>query len=156
MKWWKTLEDSIDVSHARTIFRSAAWRAGFVVCIFCWNCVLVSLPLGAQDSLSDPLNTGLNALSAGEYERAAELLANFVTESLRTAAIASSNGNSPSDAEIRNAEERTLRGMIGAGQALRQLGRHAEALEFFDSAVVASGESAIRNPLRLVAAQCAM
>ncbi len=144
------------MSHATTIFRSTAWRACVVSCIFCWNGASISGTLVAQDTQSDPLIAGLNALSAGQHELAAELLANFVAESLRTTATASSGGNSRNDADIHSAAERTLRGMIGAGQALRQLGRHAEALEFFDAAVVASGESSSRNPLRLAAAQCAM
>lgn len=114
----------------------------------------------ATPSSPDPLVTGLTRLSEGRYDEAAEILAAFVADQeLRP---------NPTSAEA----ERATRAMIGAGQALRHLGKHAAALEFFEAAIAQHtsaqgsggggppGEAALSgggplDPLRLAAADCA-
>lgn len=120
--------------------RAARWKLAAIL----WCCGVL-LPCDGQAG-DDSLAAGLGMLAEGRYADAAETLASIVAES------PPAGGQAPAEAPAR---QRTMRAMIGAGQALRHLGRHREALEFFEAAIERNPDPPALNPLRLAAADCA-
>lgn len=107
----------------------------------------IALPLGiwsggaqGQDSLA----LGMGALATKNFEEAARLLSGVVGDLGAASSL---------DTETR---ERFQKAAIGAGQALRQLGKHGEALEFFEAALQSGASDASRNRLLIVAAESAL
>lgn len=82
----------------------------------------------------DAINAGLAELAAGSFEKAAATLAGFVSK----------NPEHPAAAQA----------ICGAGQALASLGRHAEALEFFEAALKRRSNRLREAPIRLACAKC--
>jgi TolA-binding protein len=143
--------------------------------------MVAARPVAAQNRQTQPvvsnqseptLAEGLARLSEKQYQQAAELLADVVARKqlalqqlIQQSGGANQSGANPSQASLIERETETLRqAMIGAGSALRQLGRYADALEFFESAVNVSRRShqAQNGPgrnriaaIELAAAECA-
>ena len=155
--------------------------------------MVAARPVAAQNRQTQPavsnqaeptLAEGLARLSEKQYQQAAELLADVVARKQlaiqqlvqqagqfnqagqsNQAGQFNQAGANPSQASLIERETETLRqAMVGAGSALRQLGRYADALEFFESAVNVSRRShqAQSGPARnriaaieLAAAECA-
>ncbi|WP_197451918.1 tetratricopeptide repeat protein [Rosistilla carotiformis] len=82
----------------------------------------------------DSFKTGLAELAAGSFEKAAATLAEFVKK----------NPEHPSAAQA----------MCGSGQALSAMGRHAEALDFFEAALKRKSPRLRETPIRLSCAKC--
>lgn len=100
---------------------------------------------------------GLAHLAAKEYSQAAEFLCEYLSSSARTE-HPSLQGTKESPLASPSPEPNRLEiaAMVGAAQALRHLGRHGEALEFFDASLNSLGSGAESVPIRLAAAQSAL
>lgn len=127
------------------IFIAAAWLG--TVCPPCAAQAVEGSQGGAPSPAnSDRLAIGLAMLAEGRHAEAAKTLA---------ALVADEEQNRTPDDRTPAEAERSIRAMIGAGQALRHLGRHAAALEFFEAAIARNSAGAPLDPLRLAAADCA-
>ncbi len=94
-----------------------------------------STQLHAQESPEDRLRAGLAALSQGLDEQAATSLSQLIAEEPQAACAA--------------------KAMCGAGQALVRLGRHLEALEFFEAAIARHDPSLRMTSLHVASALAA-
>lgn len=123
------------------------WRraVGWKLAVILWCCAVL-VPCHAR-AVDDSLTAGLGRLAEGRYAEAAEILAAIVAENPQAAGQGT--------AEDAARRQRVMRATIGAGQALRHLGRHGEALEFFQAAIEQNPDHAAIHPLRLAAADCA-
>ncbi|XZE52800.1 tetratricopeptide repeat protein [Planctomycetaceae bacterium SH139] len=109
------------------------------------GCLLLPLADIAQGTppAEGQLETGLAELARGNHAVAAEILAAEVARltlqptAADTPQLPNSTGqpNSATAGDGRQQAANLGRAMIGAGQALRQLGRHEEAAEFFHAAI---------------------
>jgi tetratricopeptide (TPR) repeat protein len=113
------------------------------------------------DDADSVLAAGLAKLSAGDYASAAEKLADAVAKKQLQIDRLLAGVDAPPDSQTLARENESLRqAMIGAGSALRRLGRSAEALEFFEAALDSVSAAGQANEPRwstieLAAAQCA-
>lgn len=128
----------------------------------------------AGDSSSQSLAIGLNQLAERNYQAAAETLADVVVK--KQATVQQLTGRIDAITLLARETRLLQQATVGAGSALRALGRHAEALEFFESAILlakpsaaseapASGEDANNgagagdgwlSTIKLAAAECAV
>ena len=148
------------------VFASPSTFRPMMIGLLCLAITVVAARRGcgqvATDKTAEPsLANGLALLAERNYQAAAEVLADVVAakQAAIPKLVADPNLRSQAASEIQQLQQ----GMIGAGTALRQLGRQAEALEFFDAAVQLSithdaafvtSQKQI-NAIKLAAAECA-
>lgn len=124
--------------------------------------VVPSQEHGSERLATEPtLDLGLKLLAARNYQQAAETLADVVVK--KQASIRLLEGRIDQAAQAARETQALYQALIGAGTALRQLGRNGEAVEFFESAIQLSGshrEMVLTTPkhlatIELATAECA-
>lgn len=118
-------------------------------------CTLSLLSCVAAQAPEDSLQQAFRFLAQHHYQEAADAFSGYIATARAEETGPMSNDGVSGNGSLDIAEQRLTLAMVGAGQALRQLGEHEKALEFFDGALSRQGSLRGEETVRLAAAATA-